>query len=233
MEGPHLIGEALDLGLPLDPVLLSPRFAASEPGRSLRARLPRAPIEVEEPLLDRLADSDSPRGALAVARLPRAGAECLPRDAGGILVYLDGVQDPGNLGAVARVAEAFGAAGLALAPGSVHPNHPRALRASAGSLLRLPVALGATPEELTRLLRPVWIGLVAHGGTPPGAVEAGERGGRPLLLAVGAEGPGLSATAERLCDRRWTIPLAGRVESLNLAVAVGIALHALARGREA
>jgi TrmH family RNA methyltransferase len=227
LEGPHLIGEALDLGLPLDPVLVSPRFAASEPGRSLRSRLPSPPIEVDESLLDRLADSDSPRGALAVARLPRAGAECLPRDAGGILVYLDGVQDPGNLGAVARVAEAFGAAGLALAPGTVHPNHPRALRASAGSLLRIRVAVGVPPDALDRRLHPVWIGLTAHGGEPPRPLERGSAAeGRPWVLALGAEGPGLSPEILERCQRLLTLPLAGKVESLNLAVAAGITLYA-------
>ncbi len=230
MEGPHLIAEALDLGLPLDPVLVSPSFAATAEGRSLLRRLPRAPLEVDDGLLDRVSDSDSPRGLLAVAQLPRSGADGLPEAAEGIYLYLDGVQDPGNLGAVARVAEAFGAIALALAPGSVHPNHPRAMRASAGSLLRLPVAVGAEPEAVTRRLEPLWVGLTAHGGDPPGPVEsASGEVRRPLILALGAEGPGLSPEILEACDRLVTLPLAGRVESLNVAVAAGIALFALTR----
>src|ERR1044072_5547171 len=93
-------------------------------------------------------DADTPQGALAVAPLPRSGVASLPHRRDGIYVYLDGVQDPGNLGAIARVAEAAGTAGLACGPGTAHPNPPRPLRASAGSLLRLPVAVGARPEAL-------------------------------------------------------------------------------------
>jgi TrmH family RNA methyltransferase len=230
LEGPHLIGEALDLGLSLENLLVSPRFAATPAGSELLSRLERSPLEVDETLLDRLADSDSPRGVLAVTRLPRSGADQLPVVPGGIYLYLDGVQDPGNLGAVARVAEAFGAAALALAPGSVHPNHPRAMRASSGSLLRLPVAVGVVPESLDRRLEPAWMGLTAHGGDPPSALETtGGRKRRTVVLALGAEGPGLSPEILDRCDRLLTLPLAGKVESLNLAVAAGITLYALTR----
>ena len=102
------------------------------------------------PLLVELADADSPPGVAAVVHLPRGGPDTLPRRRGALWVFVDGLQDPGNLGALARVAEAAGAAGLALAPGTVHPNHPRALRGSAGSLLRLPVAVGVSPHRPRR-----------------------------------------------------------------------------------
>ena len=105
------------------------------------------------------------------------------------------MQDPGNLGALARVAEAAGAAGLALSPGCAHPNHPRALRASAGSLLRLPVAVGAEPDALDAHLasaRPRWTALVPRDGED--LYRARLDG--TLILAVGAEGPG----SRRLCS---------------------------------
>jgi TrmH family RNA methyltransferase len=149
LEGPHLIAEALAAGIALDEVLATPPFLATPEGRRLAALLPAAPLEVAPELLDGLTDADSPQGVLAVARLPRGGVAALPVAPGRPYLYLDGLQDPGNLGALARVAEAAGAAGLALSPGCVHPNHPRALRASAGSLLRLPVAVAAGPEENT------------------------------------------------------------------------------------
>lgn len=173
-------------------------------------------------------DADSPRGALAVAHLPRGGTSTLPAEARRF-VYVAGLQDPGNLGALARVAEAAGAGGLALAPGTVHPNHPRALRASAGSLLRLPVAVGLQREELDAHLRqegPVsWIALSAHGGTNLYEASFSER----LVLMLGAEGPGLGAEDEEAADQRITIPLAPPVESLNATVAAAVVLFELRR----
>ena len=229
VEGPKLIAEALDHGLELESLLLSPELAASAEGRALGTRLGRRPTEVDPSLLAELGDADSPRGALAVVALPRGGVEQLPCRTDGLYLYLDGVQDPGNLGAIARAAEAFGAAGLALAPGSVHPNHPRAQRAAAGSLLRLPVARDVAPDSLERHLarqRPRWAALVPRGGRPlPHQRPAGT-----LLLALGAEGAGLSPAVDAAAELRWTVPIEPPVESLNVAVAAAVALHALRRG---
>ncbi len=226
LEGPHLLAAALAARVELDIVLATPEFAASAAGRELVARLARPPRLASPAALDDLFDSDSPRGVLAVARLHRRGAETLPLDSNGTYLYLDGVQDPGNLGAIVRVAQAFGVAAVALAPGCAHPNHPRALRASAGSLLSLPVALQVVPEALDRHLQPLapsWVALEAHGGEPfPIPRPAG-----CLVIACGAEGRGISAALATRVQRPWTIPLASGVESLNVAVAVGVVLFAL------
>ncbi len=226
---------------------MTPAFAEGE-GAGLAAALPRPPLLVEPRLLAGLCDADAPRGALAVARLPRPGVEGLPRRSGGVYLYLDRLQDPGNLGAVARVAEALGAAGLALAPDTVDPNHPRALRASAGSLLRLPAAVGVAPEALDRhlttgdgapltppaapdrapeALPPQWVALAPHGGQPPphGLTAA------TVVLALGAEGPGLTPAVADRAALHWTVPLAPPVESLNVAVAAALVLWEVARAR--
>jgi TrmH family RNA methyltransferase len=226
LEGPHLVGAALDAGVDLETVLVTGRFETSPAGVALLARLRRAPRRVAEELLDELADADAPRGVLALARLPRGGAEAIPSPPEGVYVYLDGLQDPGNVGAVARVAEAFGATAMALSPGCAHPNHPRALRAAAGSLLRMAVGVDVTVEALDRRLAParaLWAALAAHGGRLPDRPPA-----RPLVVALGAEGPGLSGPVLERADRTWTLPLAAPVESLNVAVTAGIVLHALA-----
>ena len=230
LEGPRLLEEARRAGVALELVLMSPSYAE----KSLRPEGSRPsegePVLVEEALLASLCDADSPQGVLALGRRPRLGAEGLPERRGAVYLYLDGVQEPGNLGAIARVAEAFGAVGMALAPGCAHPNHPRALRASAGSLLRLRVAVAVTVADLdARLgaLAPVWIGLAARGGGRPTAAEVTGS----IVLVLGSEGAGISpAVADRL-DRSWTIPLAEPVESLNVAVAAGVVLSDLHRER--
>ncbi len=230
LEGPHLIGEALAAGLELTSVLATEEFLRRAEAQTLVEQLPAAPQPVLPQLLAELADSDSPRGIVALARIPRPGIAALPRHANGVYVFVDGVQDPGNLGALARVAEASGVVGLGLGPGTAHPNHPRALRASAGSLLRLPVALRTTPQRLQEHLQPVtptWIALVPRGGQdfqrplPASAV----------VVAVGAEGAGLSADALQLAHDLRTIPLAPPVESLNTTVAAALLLFELRRQR--
>jgi RNA methyltransferase, TrmH family len=192
LEGPHLLAAALAAGSPIETVLATAEFLASPAGRDLAAGIPCQPLTVEARLLDELADADSPRGLLAVARLPRGGVEVLPAGPGGTYLYVEGLQDPGNLGALARVAEAAGAAGMALAAGTVHPNHPRALRASAGSLLRLPVALGVEPDLLDRHLsgHP---GAAGHPG-PAGAIgDGGPAGDGGAAGAAGDHGARLAA----------------------------------------
>ncbi len=223
LEGPHLVAEALAAGLELETVLATPGFLATAEGQSLARHLAVEWLEVEPGLLEELTDADSPRGILAVASLPRQGVETLPVREGGAYLYLEGLQDPGNLGALARVAEAAGAAGLALSPGTAHPNHPRALRASAGSLLRLPIALGVTPESLDRHLaavRPRWAALVPRGGTD--LYQADLSG--TVVLAVGAEGPGLSPALTARAGLGLTIPIQPPVESLNATVAAALVL---------
>jgi len=195
------------------------------------SRLARAPLEVDGQLLSALTDADAPRGCLAVARLRRPTLAGLDLPAPRLAVFLDGVQDPGNLGAIARVSEAFGAAALLLSAGCCHPNHPRALRASAGSLLRLPVGTAATPGEIDRkwgARRSVTFAALAtrDGRALPPTPPVGT-----TILVLGAERGGFGVEIEARLDARWTIPLAPPVESLNVAVAAGIALHALSGGR--
>jgi TrmH family RNA methyltransferase len=227
LEGPHLVGDAVAAGIELESVLATPAWLESPEGLALIRSLP-APLEVAPELLDELADSDSPRGVLAVARLPRCGIGLLPVRAGAVYLYLDGLQDPGNLGALARVAEAAGAAGLALSPGTVHPNHPRALRASAGSLLRLAVAVDAEAAQVDRRLapaRPTWTALVPRGGADLWRAPLDGT----LVLALGAEGPGLSAALLERAGLRLTIPIEPPVESLNATVAAALVLFEVRR----
>ena len=227
LEGPDLIAEAAAARIPIESILATPDFLAGAEARRLQA-LPGPPPQAISPaLLDEIADADSPRGALAIARLERPAATDLPVEHG-VYLFLDGVQQPANLGALARVAEAAGARALALGPGSAHPNHPRALRASAGSLLRLPVAPGVAPAALARHLEPLghrWVAL------EPRAPQDLWQADLPadLVLALGAEGPGLSSEAAELADLRLRVPMDPPVESLNVAVAAAVVLFEIRR----
>ncbi len=232
LEGPHLVNEALSEGLPLEAVLAVPDFLSSPTGAGLAERLDRPPLWIDPRLLVELCDSDSPRGILAIAELPPSGLDRIEIQRNGLYVFADGIQDPGNLGALARVAEAAGANALITGPGSCFVGHPRALRASAGSLLRLPYASGVSPKDLhlhLEALSPTWATLAPREGTSLYQLSWRET----WVLVVGAEGPGVSREALELANLSVTIPMSGRVESLNATVSAAIVLFERSRSLQA
>src|SRR5687768_9466393 len=137
--------------------------------------------------------------------------------AGPLCVYLHGVRDPGNLGAILRCALAFGADSVALGPGCADPFGPKAVRAGMGAIFAVPVARASVDD-----LPGERVALVAHAGEPLRGPAAGE-----VSLVVGAERAGLPDDVVSRCDRTAHIPIAG--ESLNAAIAAGVALYELTR----
>jgi TrmH family RNA methyltransferase len=225
-----LVLAARDAGLTLEEVWVAGEAMAKWPWID---DLPCPIFTVSARLLEALADADSPRGVVAIAR--RRDASCTELRArlseASPVVVLEGIQEPGNLGAIARTAEASGGAGLVLATGSVHWRHPRALRASTGSLLRQPPLLyhqiRACLEVIGLDQSPGWA-LVPRDGRSLWEATAET----PRWIAVGAEGRGLSSEVELLASQRITIPMAPGVESLNVAAALAVALYELRRRRE-
>jgi TrmH family RNA methyltransferase len=141
----------------------------------------------------------------------------LPRGQCDVGLALWRVADPGNVGTLLRAADAFGAS-LALSPGCADPTGPKALRASAGAVFRVPRAGFDEPAGRR-------IALVPEGGTPLGELELA----RPLAFVLGSEREGLPADVLVRCDERATIPHAPESESLNVAMAGTIALYELSR----
>lgn len=170
----------------------------------------------------RLGGTVTPQGVLALVRDTSSTlADVVARP--GLLLWLDGLQDPGNVGAVVRVAVAFGASGLLVSGGSAHPLGLKALRASAGLALRLPFARAAAAEVAAALAdRAVYVleregeDVFAVGDVPA-----------DLALIVGSEGRGPGAEARAAATRSLGIPIEPEVDSLNAAVAAGIVVAAL------
>jgi TrmH family RNA methyltransferase len=220
LEGEKPILEAVGAGLALEHVL---HDASVRPGRLAAATAAR-PKLVSRAVLERLAETRTPQHLLAIVRRRDVPvAEILGRP--GPVVFLFGLQDPGNLGAVVRVAEAAGGAGVAAATGSADFFHPRAVRASAGSVLRLPVSGRVAFEAFARDAREggrAVCGAVAAGGDDPFTHPAPDAS----VIVIGSEGAGLPAGAYRALDRRLTIPMRAPVDSLNAAVAAALLLYA-------
>ncbi len=229
-EGPRLLRELLDSGLRLRQVLSTDEEAADPETAPLldRARSAGVPIEtVSEGLLVELADTVRPQGVLTVFEVPRYDWSDLPD---GDLLVFDGVQDPGNLGTLLRTAEALGVGGAVALEGTVDPWNPKAVRASAGSVFRMPVVRAGRPEAVRELGsedRPLWA--ADAGGEPlPRGGPLPER----VALVLGNEGAGVSRELLEAAERRVAIPLADEVESLNVAVAAALLMDRIFSSRK-
>jgi 23S rRNA (guanosine2251-2'-O)-methyltransferase len=181
-----------------------------------------------------IARSESHQGVVALTTpLPNVDLDDLLRVPQAFIVALDGVTDPGNLGAVLRAAAAFGATGAVL------PRHrsaritPTVTKSAAGAIEHLPIAtvsgIASALERATR--HGVWtVGLAADGATDIDELTVADA---PVLIVVGSEGRGLSRLVEQRCDVVARIPIAATIESLNASVAAAVACHEIARRRRA
>jgi RNA methyltransferase, TrmH family len=234
LDGAHLVNDARTSGLTFEAVAVAASKLTSQTEEGLLAlRLERDGIDVVEAsdaVFDALSPVKSPSGIIAIAGRSAVTAPeiCSAPDAF-VLAAMD-VQEPGNVGALLRAAEAGGVTGAFICGLSASPFSWKALRGSMGSVLRLPVVGGMTTHQTLTVMRKSGMRTVAavpRGGQDPDAIDWGGRTG----LLLGGEGPGLTDEAIALCDARVTIPMAGGVESLNVAVAAGILVYAARRRR--
>jgi TrmH family RNA methyltransferase len=234
LDGAHLIGEALDAGLDFEVILVaaSRSAGAAEAGRLARELERRGLplVEADDRAFDAASPVRSPSGIAAIAL--RAAVEpaalCARPDA--FVLVVAGVQDPGNVGALVRSAEAGGVTGAFVTGTSANPFSWKALRGSMGSALRLPVVTGVAPDRILSQMRESGlrtVASVARGGSDPDGVDWTG----PVALWVGGEGAGLPDDIVERCDARVTIPMAPQVESLNAAVAGALLVYAARRQR--
>jgi len=219
VEGPYLVAEAFRSGLDVSAVFVEEGVAPPQGATEVYRVGPAA--------FGRLAATRQPRGVLALVRPPQYTPGQLISRAG-LLLVLCGLQDPGNVGTILRLGDAFGAAGcIALGPTASFYN-AKVVRASAGSLFRLPHIRVTDLEAIHPALAAASVGVV---GTAPGAPMAIDRWDwtRPTAVLFGNEGQGLSPRERQLCDRILSIPCPGNVESLNTSTAAAIVLWEASR----
>ena len=226
-EGVRLVEELLASTLECEGSVISPSLESTPRGRNLVELLTVREmkiVRVDEKEFASLSATEHPQGIVVVYRPAEFTWQQLAASDGSPLVVLDGLQDPGNVGTIARTAVAFGAAGLVALPGTVDLNNPKVVRASAGALFRLPnLQIGIQPliAELnrtgTRLLVTVMNG--------EAIVDVRTSG--PMAICLGNEGAGVSEDLLRVADHLVAVPIRPEVESLNVAVTAGILLHRL------
>lgn len=231
-EGHKIATETMRHAPAVEGLYVTPRWAGSPAGGALVREAAAAGVAVTrltEEAMAFVSDQETPPGVIAVAARPKRGSR--PTADAGPWLILDGVQLPSNLGALLRVAEAAGAAGALCLAGTADPYGPKALRASAGSALRLPIWAPFSGEEADKFL-------LERRAT---LVRADPRADRdhtqwdwkqPTALLLGAEGSGPRFSPAQAPVVSLKIPMRAPVESLNVAVSAGIFLYEARRQRE-
>ena len=233
-EGIHLAQDALAAGAVIEGAVASPRLLETIEGRDLAKRiaaLKTETLEVSDDALEGLTDARSPQPIVLVVRRRAVSmaAAASGRGSPALLVVACGVQDPGNLGALLRSADAAGATGFVATSGGASLTHPRAVRASAGGIFRLPAAEADFAEVLAQIENGR---MTAAGATPRDGTAYHQFDWRPATaLLLGGEGGGLPRSAEAKLAARLTIPMAKGVESLSVNAAAAVMLFEAARQR--
>jgi TrmH family RNA methyltransferase len=235
LDGVHLVDEARAAGVTLVRVAIAAAWLDDPSGRRVHGAFQRTGTRIDvvsERVMEALSPVRTPSGIVAIAELPaRRIDQALATTAGIVLVPVD-VQDPGNVGAIIRAAEAGGARAVIVAGTSADPFGWKALRGSMGSAFRLPVAVERDPAEAIANLR-------AHGWK---VLATTPQEGRPLYslnlrngtaALLGGEGAGLAPTLVSLSDDRMSIPMQSPVESLNVAVTAALIVYESWRQRTA
>lgn len=248
LEGPKLIVEAIRAGLEAEALLVSDsgerelegilrEASESEPG------IPRSRIlRTTDKLFAGVAGTETPQGVAGLFRVREWGFEDVLRGAAtqegayrgepALVVVMAGVQDPGNVGTIVRSAEAFGATGSVAVRGTADPWSPKALRASAGSALRLPVLRGVALAVLLAQLKMAGLKIFATRASASEAREIRRDLTAGCAIFVGSEGAGLPAEVMSAADGTIAIPMSEQVESLNAGIAAAVVLYEAARQRK-
>jgi RNA methyltransferase, TrmH family len=257
VEGPKLIEEALRAGREAEALLVSVSSEAAlerilHAAQSTEAGIARSRIlRTTDKLFAAVAGTEAPQGVAALFKQPEWAFEDILRGSASpegafsgdsaLVIIAAGVQDPGNVGTLVRSAEAFGVTGAIATRGTADPWSPKALRASVGSALRLPLLRGIAAPVLMAQLRVAGLKIyaaTAHAAPEPKRSQSASASQatipdlrEPCAIFIGGEGAGLTPEIEHAADARISIPIRDSVESLNAGVAASVVLYEAARQR--
>lgn len=234
VEGVRLLEEAVSSGCTIKTVLFCTETATDSRIQNLLEKLRNDGVSIvatTEAVLASVSETESPQGLIAIVDSPPTIASDHLLDTSDLLVLGDRIQDPGNAGTIVRTAEAAGAGGVFFTATSVYPFSDKVIRASMGSLFRLPVAVLTDDGQklCSCCLENGWqvIFTVPDGGTSCWDVDFK----KPTLLVLGNEGSGINNNLLNLEGSKVSIPLATPVESLNVAIACAVLLFETVRQR--
>ena len=242
LEGVRLLEEALSAGVHFESIAYSSELTSTDRGSALLDSLQGVPCRgafVTKLVMDGISDTDNPQGVAAVVSRPYWTLADAFAIEPAFLLIADQLQDPGNLGAIIRTAEAAGSTGVIATRGTVDPFNCKALRASMGSAFRMPVVTDASRSELIEFCGEQEVGIIAAQSPRPGLSDAKSASKiyssvdltGAIAILVGREASGLASGAITHADQVVHIPMADRLDSLNVATAAAVLLYESARQR--
>lgn len=225
VEGSRWASELIKQGTPCHMVFYTEAWADNHPDILLQLQqlAQQVSTAVSEPVMAAMSDTTTPPGILIVVTTPGLPLPDSPQ----MLLVLDRMNNPGNLGTILRSAGAAGVDGVLLAPGCVDATNPKVVRGSMGALLRLPV-LSLSWEEIAGIVANKVVWLAASRGEKTYTAVNWQQ---PSVLIIGSEAQGAGAEALKLADGRVSIPMHADTESLNAAIAASVILFEAKRQR--
>ena len=228
VEGIHHVGEVVEAQWEVESILYAPELLTSNFALELLTRLKTQPQPVSIPVMESLADKENPQGIVAVVHQRKVQLDSLQAMRSGVVLVSP--QDPGNVGTILRTMDAVDSDVLFLLDGGVDLYHPSVVRASMGTLFWKPVIQTSFHEFLDWARRSgtaatQLIGTSAHGDVDYHELLTQE----PWVLVLGNEQKGLTPEQSKACDMTVSLPMKGRVSSLNLSVAAGVLLYQLVK----
>ena len=234
LDGPHLLAEALLAHLPVEVVAVESAAANGEVGALVRraAEAGARVLDVSASVLEAMSPVRRPTGIVAIARRRESTLDQALGGTPQMVLILEHVQDPGNVGAIIRAADACGATGVVVGTGSADPFGWKALRGSMGSAFHLPVASRQSLTDAIEHARRLGLQLLAAVPREGTSLPSSDLR-RPVGIVLGGEGAGVSASLLELMDGRLTIPMRPTVDSLNVATAAALIAYEAQRQRSA
>ncbi len=202
---------------------------AAKPENEALCRLLNAET-VADHVMEAMSDTRTPQGILAAVRRSERAADAIWQTPSPLVLILERIQDPGNLGTILRTAEGAGITGVILSSDSADIYNPKVIRSTMGSIYRMPFACADDLPALVGRMRAAGIRTYAAHLEGKNRYDQEDYRG-PSAFLIGNEGAGLSEALSSVCDCRIRIPMAGQVESLNAAVAAAILMYEAARQR--
>ncbi|HXX58883.1 MAG TPA: RNA methyltransferase [Thermodesulfovibrionales bacterium] len=232
IEGPHLVEMALQSGTSLKRVFFTEEFASLRQRTRLLKELTKHGAEmfrITAHVLSMLSDTEAPQGIIATASYEPSALDTLPVLENPLLVILDGIQDPGNLGTIIRTSDAAGADGVIMLPETCDAFMPKALRSSAGSIFNLPIVYSEA-ATLIPWLRGKSVCLSVADVKATTEIYQADLS-QPLAFVFGNEAHGVSDILKKEASLLIRIPIFGKAESLNVATSAAICLYEAVRQR--
>jgi TrmH family RNA methyltransferase len=233
IEGTHLVEEALKAKVPVESILYRIDKGKSKHLEELSEGLEIEWIGVSQAVLEKCSDTQTPQGMIAIIQKQKLHIDVLLDSGAGdkadLIVVIDGVQDPGNLGTIIRSADAVGANGVVLGAGTVDLYNPKTIRSTMGSLFHMPI-IEADLKEVLPTARAKGVSVVTTSlQASQSCYEVDFR--KPTWLIMGNEAKGVSEEAAAHSDVKIIIPMQGQAESLNVAMAATVLLFEASRQR--